>query len=106
MAAHELELYVFMNCPYCMRVFRYMEEAGIEIPLIDVNADDKARAHLREVGGKVQVPCLFIDGVPMYESLDIIEWLKENVAGDAGADFTASDADEFPTGSACMIPRD
>lgn len=106
MAAQNLELFVFMNCPYCMRVFRYMDEAGIEIPLLDVNNDDEARARLLEVGGKVQVPCLFIDGEPMYESLDIIEWLKENVAGEAGKDFTASDSDPLPTGSACMLPKD
>lgn len=106
MNGHELELYVFMNCPYCMRVFRYMEEAGIEIPLFDVNADDEARARLKEVGGKVQVPCLFIDGVPMYESLDIIEWLKENVAGEAGKDFTVNEEDGFPAGAACMLPRE
>ena len=33
---------------------------------------------LVRVGGKMQVPCLFIDGNPMYESLDIIQWLKDN----------------------------
>ena len=26
-------------------------------------------------GGKMQVPCLFIDGRPMYESDDIAKWL-------------------------------
>ncbi|MBE6736814.1 MAG: NrdH-redoxin, partial [Ruminococcaceae bacterium] len=34
------------------------------------------RRRLIEVGGYEQVPCLFIDGKPMYESLDIIDWLK------------------------------
>ena len=29
-----------------------------------------------ERGGKFQAPCLFIDGKPLYESLDIIDWLK------------------------------
>ncbi len=104
MAAHELELYVFMNCPYCMRVFSYLEEAGIEIPLRDVLADPEAKQTLKEVGGKVQVPCLFIDGKPLYESLDIIDWLKENVGGEAGADFTVEETDEYPEGSACMVP--
>jgi len=33
---------------------------------------------LIEIGGKSQVPCLFIDGVPPYESDDIIRWLKSN----------------------------
>lgn len=26
----------------------------------------------------MQVPCLFIDGEPLYESMDIIKWLEEN----------------------------
>ena len=105
MAKHELELYVFMNCPYCKRVFDYMDQAGIQIPLRDVNADEDAYNTLLEVGGKIQVPCLFIDGKPMYESLDIIDWLKENVAGEAGADFVVEESDEFPDGSACLLPR-
>ncbi|WP_373454247.1 glutathione S-transferase N-terminal domain-containing protein [Halanaerobium congolense] len=28
---------------------------------------------------KRQVPCLFIDGEPLYESSDIINWLKSNL---------------------------
>ena len=36
------------------------------------------KLELIRVGGKQQVPCLFIDGKPMYESLDIVEWLRAN----------------------------
>jgi glutaredoxin len=32
------------------------------------------------VGGKHQVPCLFIDGDPMYESDDIVAWMKRELA--------------------------
>lgn len=28
--------------------------------------------------GKRQVPCLFIDGKPLYESSDIIAWFEQN----------------------------
>ncbi len=38
----------------------------------------KDRQALLDVGGKTQVPCLVIDGKALYESNDIIEWLKEN----------------------------
>lgn len=76
----ELVLYIRRTCPFCVRVLDYMREAGIELPLRDLNFDPDARRTLLEVGGKVQVPCLFIDGKPLYESLDIIAWLKENVA--------------------------
>lgn len=76
----ELVLYIRKTCPYCQKVLAFMEEDGIELPLRDLNEDPGASATLLEVGGKVQVPCLFIDGKPLYESLDIIEWLKENIA--------------------------
>ena len=68
-------LYVKPGCPYCMKVDRYLNEAGIEIEhrsvLEGTNADD-----LRALGGKVQSPCLVVDGAPMYESDDIIAYCK------------------------------
>ena len=43
------------------------------------NAYDSAvRDELIKIGGDSQVPCLTIDGQAMYESDDIIDWLKEN----------------------------
>ncbi|MFW5961846.1 MAG: glutaredoxin family protein [bacterium] len=44
-----------------------------------MNQDQKAEAELIEVGGKRQVPCLFINGEPLYESRDILNWLKSNL---------------------------
>lgn len=74
------ELFIMSTCPYCQKVLRYMEGAGIELPLLDITRDPAARERLVEVGGKAQVPCLFIDGTPLYESDDIIAYLKEHVA--------------------------
>ncbi|MBO7681487.1 MAG: glutathione S-transferase N-terminal domain-containing protein [Clostridia bacterium] len=73
----KLELYMFETCPFCRRVLSYLEESGrtdVELHNIRKNEDDRRR--LIEVGGMEQVPCLFIDGQPLYESLDIIDWLK------------------------------
>jgi len=73
----KLELYKFDACPYCRRVMRMIEKSGrtdVEMHDIHENAEDRKR--LIAVGGKEQVPCLFIDGDPMYESLDIIAWLE------------------------------
>ena len=68
-------LYVKPGCPFCMKVDRFLDEAGIEIEHRSVaegtNADD-----LRAIGGKVQSPCLIVDGKAMYESDDIIAYLK------------------------------
>lgn len=76
---HELELFIKPSCPYCKKVMRYMAVHTIEIPLSDITSNPEAAEKLIEVGGKCQVPCLFIDGKPLYESDDIIAWLNKNL---------------------------
>lgn len=69
------------TCPYCRKVMKYMEEAGrTDIVCRDIVQDAEAEKELIAVGGKRQVPCLFIDEEPLYESTDIIEWLKAHPA--------------------------
>ena len=81
MATPKLELYKFDACPYCQRVLREIARSGrTDVVLHDTRQDPGAREYLIEHGGLDQVPCLFIDGKPMYESLDIVEWLRENPA--------------------------
>ena len=75
---HELELFMKPTCPYCIKVMNFMDENNVAIPLRDIVADESAAETLVAVGGKRQVPCLFIDGKPLYESGDIIEWLRDN----------------------------
>jgi glutathione S-transferase len=72
----KLELYYLPTCPYCQKVLRFMDEIDLKVPLKDINVPAN-RDTLIKVGGSHQVPCLFIDGVPMYESNDIIEFLRE-----------------------------
>lgn len=74
------ELYVMTGCPYCARVLDFMAARGIELPVKNVSTDPEARATLARVGGKVQCPCLFIDGRPLYESADIVAYLAEHLA--------------------------
>ena len=77
---YDLELYYFETCPYCIKVFNFLQEKGIEDEIIkkNIHKDPEAKNELIEIGGKNQVPCLFINGEPMYESEDIIEWFKNN----------------------------
>ncbi|NDD58475.1 MAG: glutaredoxin [Chlamydiae bacterium] len=75
---YQLELYYTPWCPYCQKVTNYMNQAGISIPLKDIQSDPVAKETLLRQGGKTQVPCLFIDGRPMYESDQIISWLQKN----------------------------
>jgi|JI9StandDraft_1071089.scaffolds.fasta_scaffold133946_2 glutaredoxin 3 len=74
---HILVLYYIPTCPFCQKVLDYLEEIGKEIPKKNIENDPKAKEELLHLGGKTQVPCLFIDGKPLYESSDIIDWLKE-----------------------------
>lgn len=77
---HDLVLYYYPTCPYCRKVTRFIDKNDLDqIELKNINKDDEAEAELIKIGGKRQVPCLFIDGEPLYESDDIINWLKSNV---------------------------
>lgn len=77
----KLELFKRDTCPYCVKVQMAIHKLGVEdqIEQLDITRDEAARARLVEVGGKQQVPCLFIDGVPLYESGDIITWIDTNL---------------------------
>ena len=78
--AAKLELYVLDGCPFCAKVLSYLEEHDIEVPVVSISGNPEARATLEREGGKVQCPCLFIDGQPLYESGDIIEYFAKNAA--------------------------
>ena len=78
----QLELYYYPECPYCQKVLRALDEldAADAVVLRDIHADEDARQTLIAVGGKQQVPCLFIDGASLYESGDIVAWLHRRFA--------------------------
>ena len=60
-------------------LLRFMQRRNITIPLKDTT-DPENREELIRIGGKGQVPCLVIDGKALYESMDIIAWLDQNMA--------------------------
>lgn len=67
------------SCPYCVKVLRFLDANGITLDLRDTmqpgNQNDLVR-----ISGKKQVPCLVIKGRPLYESEDIITYLRGFVA--------------------------
>ena len=77
----KLELFKRDSCPYCVKVMMLVDEMGVggQIEYRDISRDPDARRRLVEVGGKQQVPCLFIDGEPLYESADIMRWIEANL---------------------------
>ena len=72
----ELTLYIRSSCPYCVKVTNYLKKHGKKIPTVDIGKDKGGKADLIRIGGKQQVPCLIIDGEALYESSDILQWLK------------------------------
>lgn len=74
--ARELVLYRSGMCGYCVRVERVLDSLGLELEMRDTARDSSVRNELRDRTGRTQVPCLFIDGTPLFESADIIVWLE------------------------------
>ena len=71
-------LYHFESCPYCVKVRNAVSELAMELEMRDTRANDAYREELLSLTGKTQVPCLVVDGKPMHESDDIVNYLKEN----------------------------
>lgn len=79
-----LTLYVKTGCPYCAKVLAVAEKLSIELNLKNV-ADEAIATELITRGGKLQMPYL-VDGdtaTEMYESDDIITYLREKVGDKA-----------------------
>ncbi len=73
----KLELYYRPGCPFCRKVLHFIDSNKIQdVKHKDIVANPAFATELINAGGKSQVPCLFIDGEPLYESDDIIERLK------------------------------
>lgn len=79
MKAPLLELYYFDSCPYCQRVLKVIRDLKIKVVYKDISYNIEDMQKLLQITGRRTVPCLFIDGDPMHESLDIMNWLQRNV---------------------------
>lgn len=72
-------LYYKPTCPFCHKVLAFMEQEGIGMPLRNT-LEPGVKDDLIRMAGKGQVPCLFVDDKPMFESDDIIRFLADAVA--------------------------
>lgn len=75
-----LNLYVKTGCPYCLRVIDANETIKAPLVLRNVSENSDLKSELVDKGGKSQTPYLedTEKGVSMYESIEIIKYLKEN----------------------------
>lgn len=72
-----LDLFILESCPYCQKVISFLEKEHMKYRKFDIKNKTSEDA-LIQLGGKRQVPFL-VDterNIQMYESDDIIEYLK------------------------------
>lgn len=74
-----LTLYKHDACPYCIRIFTFLQTHSVFMEMADTRKSQEVRAALIQLTGRTQVPCLVIDGIPFFESSDILEWLAAYV---------------------------
>lgn len=78
----KFELYFKPDCPYSLKVLNYMKDSKIldftSYNIEDGRCGEENKKALEEIGGKIQVPFMVFGDEKMYESDDIIEYLKEN----------------------------
>ena len=74
----DLNLYYFPSCPFCQYVLIKINELKLDIKYTNIHEDMDAREKLFNDTGRYTVPCLYIDGKPMHESSEIIDWLNSN----------------------------
>lgn len=72
-----IELFMLDYCGYCKKVTDFLEEHKIPYKQIDISEKANEEALIR-IGGKRQVPFIIDkeNNIEMYESSDIIEYLK------------------------------
>jgi glutaredoxin 3 len=71
-------LYYANYCPYSQKVLGYLRQIHKTIPMKDVEGNTEEKKELLRIGGKLQVPCLIVDGKVIYDSNAIIEWLSQH----------------------------
>lgn len=56
-----------------------IKKNNIKVNYKNIYEDTNNLQKLIYITGRKTVPCLFIDGVPMHESGDIMVWLEQNL---------------------------
>ncbi len=75
---HVVMLYYTSSCPYSQKVLQYLDEMNKTVPMKNLEYDSQAKEELKRIGGKMQVPCLIVNGQAIYNANAIIDWLSEH----------------------------
>lgn len=74
----DVKLYSSNICTRCDELKKYLKEKDIEINTIDVTKDIKLQVEIYKLGGKAEVPMLYVEGKAIYDLEKIKDWLQEN----------------------------
>lgn len=76
-----INIYISAACPFCQKVLKAAQNIGLQegtdYVTVDASIGTAGRAKVIEVGGKGMVPFMIDNEVSMYESDDIIDYLKK-----------------------------
>ncbi|MGI9536758.1 MAG: glutathione S-transferase N-terminal domain-containing protein [Desulfocapsaceae bacterium] len=79
-----VELYITSTCPFCIKVIKAAEAMGLvegqDYLIVDAAHGTPGRSKVVETGGKSMVPFLMDGDSRMYESDDIIGYLRDKFA--------------------------
>jgi len=83
---HNMVLYQFRTCPFCIKVRRTIKRLSLKIEQRDAQHNMAYRTELLEGGGQIKVPCLRIVDAKgevtwLYESTQIIQFLETSFGG-------------------------
>ena len=77
-----IELYIWQSCPYCQKVLKAADSLGLkegkDYEVVEAGPGTTGRMTVQMRGGKSMVPFLIDGETAMYESDDIIEYLKNH----------------------------
>jgi len=79
-----VELYITSTCPFCIKVIRAADQMGLQegkdYTIVDAAHGKPGRQKVIDTGGRSMVPFLIDGDVSMYESDDIIAYLRTKIA--------------------------
>ena len=66
-------LYTYRRCPYAMRARMALQYAGVQLEYREIELRNKPQSML-QLSPKGTVPVLYVDGIVLDQSLDIMRW--------------------------------
>lgn len=73
----ELIYYTYTNNPACRKVEKYLKGKGIEVETRNT-FNPPIAYELTHTAGQRKVPCLMVDGSPVFGADDIIAYFEEH----------------------------